>query len=58
LGFIDKAKGLIGKHDGNGSPDGDDIVGDAVEADGAGEPAPTSDDLLDKAKAAIDKLLE
>jgi hypothetical protein len=58
LGFIDKAKALIGKHDGDGSPEGDHVVRDTAEDDSSGQRAQTSDELLDKAKAAIDKLLE
>ena len=57
MGFIAKAKALIGRGDrgaaGAGADDGNEHTDDQ-----AGERTPTSDDLLDKAKAAIDKLLE
>ena len=58
MGFIDKAKGRFVKDDRAEATRGDTTDADDVPHDGAPEEATTSDELLHKAKAAIDKLLE
>jgi len=58
VGFIDKAKSRFAKDDRAAATEGDRNGAGEVSDKNPPEHATTSDELLDKAKAAIDKLLE
>jgi hypothetical protein len=58
VGFIDKAKARFAKDDRAEAATGDATDTDDVPVEPPHEEATTSDELLHKAKAAIDKLLE
>ena len=58
MGFIDKARARFVKDDRAEATKGDTTDADDAPDERAHEEATTSDELLHKAKAAIDKLLE
>jgi len=58
VGFIDKARARFAKDDRAEVTKGDTTDAADVPVERAHEEATTSDELLHKAKAAIDKLLE
>jgi hypothetical protein len=57
MGLLDKAKGLLGKHD-EQAKQGIDKVADVVDDKTGGKHTEKIDDAAEKAKGAVDKLAD